>query len=168
MMKGLYSVEQDTIVSYGVAYENMGVADSVYDIPDDYTPDRYRYVSITPGTFNPNGFTPISSVSVDFIKRQSNVNAMSQYMTAVKDAGGITQANLELFLSDTAAFVPAYVGGSSRLITWIETVNRNGYNAKTVGFKTKTGYCGTLLSGTAGALGEYQRATDILAILNNL
>jgi hypothetical protein len=80
----------------------------------------------------------------------------------------LTEANFNLFLNDIALLVQGYLGGGSRLITWIETVNRNGYNATTVGFKTKTGYRGTLLSGTAGATGEYQRATDILAILNNL
>lgn len=142
----------------------------IYDgAPDDYSPDKYRYTPSTPGIFDLYGFFPTAPVSaVSFAKRQENVNAMNQYMSDIKDDGGITQPNFELFLSDTAVFIPAYLGGSSRLMTWIETANRNGYNATTIGFKTKTGYRGALLSGTAGALGQYQRSIDILAILNDL
>jgi hypothetical protein len=58
-MKGLFSPEQDTITSYGIAYDDMGQEDNVYPIPDDYSFDRYTYQSITPGVFNPDGFTLI-------------------------------------------------------------------------------------------------------------
>ena len=61
-MKGLFSPEQDTIVSYGIAYDDMGQEDNVYPIPDDYSFDRYIYQSITPGVFNPDGFTLVNSL----------------------------------------------------------------------------------------------------------
>ncbi len=150
----------DEILAWGINC----IGENTYDAPDDYAPEKYRYVSVVFGEFNPLGFIPITLSLVDFAKRQSNINTMNQYMLEQ----GLTEANFNLFLNDIALLVQGYLGGGSRLITWIETVNRNGYNATTVGFKTKTGYRGTLLSGTAGATGEYQRATDILAILNNL
>lgn len=58
-MKGLFDKEQNQITSYGVAYENMNEAENVYVIPEDYSFDRYTYQSITPGVFNPDGFTLI-------------------------------------------------------------------------------------------------------------
>jgi hypothetical protein len=58
-MKCLFSPETDEIVSYGLAYDDMGEEDKVYSIPDDYSFDRYTYQSITPGVFNPDGFTLI-------------------------------------------------------------------------------------------------------------
>lgn len=153
-------IRNDEILAWGDAVNGA----DTYDAPDDYSPEKYRYISVVFGEFNPLGFIPITLSVVDFGKRQSNINAMNQYMSEQ----GLTEANFNLFLNDVALVVQGYLGGGSRLITWIETVNRNGYNATAIGFKTKTGYRGALLSGTAGALGEYQRVTDILAILNNL
>ena len=60
-MKGLFLPEQDTIISYGIAYNDMGEEDNVYPIPDDYSFETYTYQSITPGVFNPDGFTLIIS-----------------------------------------------------------------------------------------------------------
>jgi hypothetical protein len=109
------------------------------------------------------GWTPpVVQESIDFVKRQSNVNQMNSYMDSLRVEGLITQANFDLFLADTATNVQSYLSGGSRLITWIETVNRNGYNATTVGFKTKTAYRGALVNGV------YSRAEMILSILNNL
>lgn len=105
---------------------------------------------------------PVIQESIDFVKRQSNVNQMNSYMDSLRVEGLITQANFDLFLADTATNVQGYLSGGSRLITWIETVNRNGYNATTIGFKTKTAYRGTLVNGL------YPRAEMILSILNNL
>lgn len=105
---------------------------------------------------------PVIPESIDFVKRQNNINQMNAYMDSLRVEGSITQANFDLFLADTATNVQQYLGGGGRLITWIETVNRNGYNASTVGFKTKTAYRGTLVNGV------YPRAEMILSILNNL
>jgi hypothetical protein len=105
---------------------------------------------------------PVEVVSIDFEKRQSNVNQMNSYMDSLRVEGLLTQANFDLFLADTATNVQGYLNGGSRLITWIETVNRNGYNASNNGFKTKTAYRGTLVNGL------YPRAQMILSILNNL
>jgi hypothetical protein len=58
-MKGLFSPEQNEIVSYGIAYNEMSESENVYEIPEDYSFDRYTYQSITPGIFNPDGFTLI-------------------------------------------------------------------------------------------------------------
>jgi hypothetical protein len=60
-MKGLFSPEDDAIVSYGVGYENMTEQENVYTIPDDFEFDKYTYVSEVSGTFNPNGFTLIQN-----------------------------------------------------------------------------------------------------------
>jgi len=149
----------DEIVVYGEIIEG----DNVYDIPNDYSPDKYNYTPLIAGEFNPNGFTlkPVTE-TIDFSQRQSNVNQMNSYMDSLRVEGAITQANFDLFLADTATNVQGYLSGGGRLITWIETVNRNGYNATTIGFKTKTAYRGTLTNGV------YPRAEMILSILNNL
>jgi hypothetical protein len=109
-----------------------------------------------------NWTIPVVQESIDFMKRQHNVNQMNSYMDSLRIAGSLTQNNFDLFLADTAINVQQYLGGGGRLITWIETVNRNGYNATTIGFKTKTAYRGSLVDGL------YPRAEDILAILNDL
>ncbi len=61
-MKGLFSPQEDKIVSYGVAYEEMSEDDNVYLIPDDYSFDTYNYQSITSGIFNPDGFVLIEKL----------------------------------------------------------------------------------------------------------
>ena len=104
---------------------------------------------------------PVVQESIDFVKRQANVNQMNSYMDSLRIEGLITQANFDLFLADTATNVQSYLSGGSRLITWIETLSRNGYNATSIGFKTRV-YKGSLVNGL------YPRAEMILSILNNL
>jgi hypothetical protein len=58
-MKGLFSPEQNTIVSYGIVYEDLNEQDNVYQLPDDFDFERYLYVPNEDGTFNPNGIIPI-------------------------------------------------------------------------------------------------------------
>ena len=60
-MKGLYSIQEDSIVSYGVIYDSMSEEESVYTIPDDFEFGKYNYISQTPGIFDPNGFTLIQN-----------------------------------------------------------------------------------------------------------
>jgi hypothetical protein len=60
-MKGLFSPEENAIVSYGVGYENMTEQENVYTIPDDFEFGKYNYVSEVSGIFNPNGFTLIEN-----------------------------------------------------------------------------------------------------------
>jgi hypothetical protein len=159
-MKVQFNSQDNSIVTYGDFIEGA----DVYDIAiDDYSPDKYNYTSAVNGVFNPNGFTlkPVVE-NVDFVKRQDNINKMSNYMNNLLQQGQLTQTNLDLFFADVATNVQGYLNGGGRLITWIETVNRNGYNATTIGFKTKTAYRGTLVGST------YQRADDILAMLNDL
>lgn len=157
-MKG--QIINDVIIVYG----NFVSGDNVFEIPDDYSPEKYNYIPSVAGVFDPNGFIlkPITSDVIDFAKRQMNVQMMNEYMANLVATSQLTQNNFDLFLSDTAALVQQYLGGGGRLITWIETVNRNGYNATTTGFKTKTSYRGTLVNGI------YPRAEDILVILNDL
>jgi hypothetical protein len=148
-----------------LGYSNDYVIDDIqfFNAPDDYTFERYTYTPIVSGVFNPNGFTAvIIPETINFSQRQSNINQMNSYMDSLRLEGALTQANFDLFLSDTATNVQVYLSGGGRLITWIETVNRNGYNATTTGFKTKTSYRGTLVNGL------YPRAEMILSILNNL
>jgi hypothetical protein len=159
-MKVQFNSQDNSIVAYGDFIEGA----DVYDIAiDDYSPEKYNYTSAVNGVFNPNGFTlkPVVE-NVDFVKRQDNINKMSNYMNNLLQQGQLTQTNLDLFFADVATNVQGYLNGGGRLITWIETVNRNGYNATTIGFKTKTAYRGTLVGST------YQRADDILAMLNDL
>jgi hypothetical protein len=54
-MKGLFLPEQNTIVSYGIVYENMSEQDNVYQLPDDFDFERYLYVPNEDCTFNTNG-----------------------------------------------------------------------------------------------------------------
>jgi hypothetical protein len=54
-MKGLFSPEQNAIVSYGIVYENMSEQDNVYQLPDDFSFERYLYVPNEDGRFNPQG-----------------------------------------------------------------------------------------------------------------
>jgi hypothetical protein len=100
---------------------------------------------------------PIQDDSINFAQRQYNIQRMNGYMSLQ-----VTQSALDVFLSDTATHVQGYLNGGSRLITWIETVSRNGYNATNIGFKTKTAYRGTNINGI------YERAETILNILNDL
>lgn len=153
-------VINDQIAAYGEFISGA----NVYDIDiSDYSPEKYDYTPVTPGVFNPAGFTlKVVAPTINFEKRQTNVSAMNSYMNNFVLAGQLTQANFDLFLSDTAALVQQYLGGGGRLITWIETVNRNGYNASTIGFKTKTAYRGSLVGGL------YERAEVILSYLNDL
>lgn len=159
-MKVQFNSQENSIVAYGDFIEGIEVYDIVID---DYSPEKYNYASAVNGVFNPNGFTlkPVVE-NVDFVKRQDNINKMSNYMNNLLQQGQLTQSNLDLFFADVAINVQGYLNGTGRLIAWIETVNRNGYNASTIGFKTKTAYRGTLVGST------YQRAEDILAMLNDL
>jgi hypothetical protein len=58
-MKGLFSPEQNTIVSYGIVYEDLNEQDNVYQLPEDFDFERYLYMPNQDGTFNPNGIIPI-------------------------------------------------------------------------------------------------------------
>jgi hypothetical protein len=158
---GLITGEQDLIYQYGPAIETDPNA---VNIPDDFSFALYNYTPSIVGVYDPNGFflKPTQSSGIDFDKRQSNINQMNSYMDSLRLEGALTQANFDLFLADIATNIQGYLNGGSRLITWIETVNRNGYNASTIGFKTKTAYRGTLVNGL------YPRAEMILSILNNL
>jgi hypothetical protein len=158
---GAITGQQDLIYQYGPALEND--PDAV-NIPDDFSYGLYNYVPAVAGVYDPNGFVlrPTQASSIDFERRQSNVNQMNSYMASLVIEGLLTQANFDLFLNDTAVNLQGYLNGGGRLITWIETVNRNGYNATTIGFKTRTAYRGTLVNGL------YPRAEMILSILNNL
>jgi hypothetical protein len=138
------------------------VGENIFDAPSDYSPERYNYIPAVAGVFDPNGFVLRNVITIDFERRQSNINQMNAYMDSLRVEGLITQANFDLFLADTATNVQQYLGGGGRLITWVETVNRNGYNAATIGFKTRTAYRGALVNSV------YPRAEMILSILNNL
>ena len=159
-MKG--QIVNDVIVAFG----NQLYGENIFDIPDDYSPERYTYTPSVAGVFDPNGFSlrPVT-VSIDEARRRSNINRMSAYMAGFI-GNGLTQANYDLFLSDTAALQQQYIAGGGRLITWIETVNRNGYNASLSGFKTRAAYNGVGVSVPSGQYNE--RADAILNILNDL
>lgn len=156
-MKG--QIINDEIVASG----NVLSGANVYDIPDDYTPERYIYSPAVSGVFDPNGFVLRQVVdSINFTKRQSNIQAMNNYMASFI-GNGITELQYDQFTTDTSPHIASYLnGGGARLFTWIETVNRNGYNATTVGFKTKTAYRGALVGDV------YPRAEQILIYLNDL
>jgi len=60
-MKGLFSPEQNEIVSYGIAYNEMSESENVYEIPEDFEFGKYTYTYITSGVFNPEGFKLIEN-----------------------------------------------------------------------------------------------------------
>lgn len=99
---------------------------------------------------------PIIEDTINFTQRQLNIQRMNGYM-----ALQLSQSALDIFLSDTSTHVQGYLNGGSRLITWIETVSRNGYNG-TNGFKTRGSYSGTPVNGI------YERAETILSFLNDI
>ena len=145
----------------------VGVEDGV---PADYDISRYHYIPTVAGVYNAANFRlkvqPMQTIN--FEKRAENVQRMNEYMISFVTANQLTQNNFDLFVSDTASFVQQYLSGGGRLITWIETVNRNGYNATTVGFKTRTAYRGATSNGVEGVNGNYVRANTILGFLNDL
>ena len=67
----------------------------------------------------------------------------------------VSAYHYDMFLNDIASHQLAYIDAGTRLETWIETVNRNSYNATTVGFKTRV-------------YGSTERSEQILSILNDL
>jgi len=76
-MKG--QIINDIILAYGSVLSGP----NIYDIPDDYSPERYSYTPSIPGVFDPNGFIPIiSPAAVDIQKRQINLNTMNSYMSS--------------------------------------------------------------------------------------
>lgn len=60
-MKGLFSPEQDQIISYGIAYNEMSETENVYQIPEDFEFGKYIYSSNVTGVFNPEGFILIEN-----------------------------------------------------------------------------------------------------------
>jgi hypothetical protein len=158
---GTITGQQDLIYQYGLAIESDPNA---VNIPDDFSYAIYNYTPSVAGVYDPNGFVlkPEPTEIINFAKRQSNIQEMNTYMATLVNLGQLSQNNFDIFLSDTVALVQQYLGGNGRLITWIETVSRNGYNATTTGFKTRTAYRGTLVGGV------YPRAEAILLILNDL
>lgn len=52
-MKG--QIINDVIVVFGSYLSG----DNIFDIPDDYSPERYQYTPSVPGVFDPDGFNPI-------------------------------------------------------------------------------------------------------------
>jgi hypothetical protein len=164
-MKVQIDLQSDVIVAYGNAIDGV----NVFDIPfEDYTPEKYSYTPLVAGVFNPNGFVlkPVID-EIGFVKRQNNIDKMNNYMRNLVTLGQLTQANFELFIADTLVLSQGYILKSGRLFTFIETVSRNGYNAETTGFKVRA-YRGTPTDGINTRFGNYPRANDILAILNDL
>ena len=149
----------------------LGAVFSLADgVPADYDNSIYDYIATVPGQYSPSNFRLKTqpSQTINFEKRTQNIQLMNDYMASFVLINQLTQANFDLFLSDTSSFIQQYLGGGGRLITWIETVNRNGYNATTVGFKTRTGYRGPSSNGVEGVNGNYVRVNTILGFLNDL
>ena len=144
----------------------VGVEDGV---PGDYDINRYDYVPVVLGEYSPANFVLRQQAQpmINFERRQTNIQRMTEYMFSFVTSGQLTQANFDLFLSDTSALVQQYLTGGGRLITWIETVNRNGYDATTAGFKNRI-YKGTPTDGINTRFGNYPRANTILGFLNDL
>lgn len=159
--------QQDLVYQYGPVLESNPNA---VEIPDDFSYGLYDYIPAVAGVYDPNGFVLREAEGeVDVIeKRRDNIRRMNAYMRNLLTTAAITQAAWELFIADTAVLSQNYVEESGRLITWVETTSRNGYNATTSGFKTKSSYRGVSTNGQINAAGNYPRANDLLAILNDL
>lgn len=165
-MRAIFDFTNNTVVAWGILYDSPEYDGIAFNVPDDYSPERYSYIPSISGVYDPNGFVlRPQSVTIDEARRRNNINRMSSYMAGFI-GNGLTQANYDLFLSDTAALQQQYIAGGGRLITWIETANRNGYNATTIGFKTRAPYNGIGVAQTSTAFNE--RANAILLMLNDL
>lgn len=168
------NLSTDQIVNYTtfpIESNEFGTVFTLADgVPADFDLSRYDYIPVVAGQFSPANFRLIQQAQpiINFERRQLNIQRMTEYMFSFVTAGQLTQNNFDLFLSDTSTFVQQYLTGGGRLITWIETVNRNGYNATTVGFKTRTAYRGASSNGVEGVNGNYIRANTILTFLNDL
>ena len=166
------NLNTDSIVNWSVfpmESNEFGTVFGLSDgVPADFSLELYDYIPTVTGVYNAANFRlkvqPMQTIN--FEKRAENVQRMNQYMLSFV-GNGITQANFDLFLSDTAALVQQYLNGGGRLITWVETVSRNGYDATTSGFKTRT-YRGTPTDGINTRFGNYVRANTILGFLNDL
>ena len=168
------NLNTDTIVNWSVfpmESNEFGTVFGLSDgVPADFSLELYDYIPTVAGVYNAANFRlkVQPAQTINFEKRAENVQRMNEYMIGFVTANQLTQNNFDLFVSDTASFVQQYLSGGGRLITWIETVNRNGYNATTVGFKTRAAYRGETTNGISGASGNYPRANTILGFLNDL
>lgn len=129
-------------------------------------PWLYDYITSTPGEFDPNGFVLKNQpVILSKEERQIRVDQMNQYMKSLVDAGELTQYGFDNFLSETATNAFGYINGGNRFITWVKTINENGYNATLTGFKMHPEYrgenTGTLLNPV------YPRADHLISILQS-
>ena len=168
------NLNTDTVVNWSILTmesNELGTVFSLADgVPADYDNSIYDYIATVPGQYSPSNFRLKTqpSQTINFEKRTQNIQLMNDYMASFVLINQLTQANFDLFLSDSSSFVQQYLGGGGRLITWIETVNRNGFNATTTGFKTRTGYRGPTSNGVEGVNVNYVRVNTILGFLNDL
>lgn len=129
-------------------------------------PWLYDYITSTPGVFDPNGFVMKQPDVID-LPRDEKIALMNAYMQSLVDSGDLTQSGLDAFLEDTFVASQTFISGSNRLVTWVETTSRDGYNATLTGFKTHAEYRGASEGGLAGIGAIYPRAEHILSILNS-
>jgi hypothetical protein len=162
-MKCYFDSVKNTITSWG-----NSVVDG-HECPEDFSFDKYVYIPNEDHTFNEDGIQlKAVPIVIDNSKRSINVDKMNSYMQSLVIAGELSQAAFDQFLSETNNNATSYAKGSSRLISWIDTVDAFEYYPSTSGFKTKEAYRGASSNGLEGKNGNYERANRILAILNDL
>lgn len=57
-MRGIFDFTNDTVVAWGVLYDDPQYDAEAFEVPDDYSPERYDYIPAVAGVYDPNGFTP--------------------------------------------------------------------------------------------------------------
>lgn len=57
-MRGIFDFTNDTVVAWGVLYNDSLYDDVAFPVPEDYSPERYDYIPSVKGVYDPNGFVP--------------------------------------------------------------------------------------------------------------
>jgi flagellar basal body rod protein FlgC len=60
-MRALIDFTTDTIQSWGTLYDERQYDGVAYDVPQDYSPEKYKYEPSNPGEYDADGFVEINS-----------------------------------------------------------------------------------------------------------
>lgn len=97
--------------------------------------------------------------------RQNKIQQVNDYMYSLVLCNELEQSSYDSFMDDTYVHRQNFIEGTTRFITWVKTINENGYNATLTGFKMHPEYrgenTGTLLNPV------YPRADHLISILQS-
>ncbi len=55
-MRAIIDLNTDTILSWGILYDEPEYINCTYEVPIDYSPETYEYKPKVSGVFDPDGF----------------------------------------------------------------------------------------------------------------